>query len=181
MGWTGAGCCGRGRGLELHPSPLWVLFWLPFTICGILAPQPGIEPRPLAVKAQSPNLWNSPGNSHLCGLNLDSLINLLVPERNWVEPQTLTPPPFAHSVRLDPSLGVFLEAHLPVRSLDQESGDLAMTEIHSQASHSTFCICFSHPQHGHPNVCLKIIILFSYRALSLCQAPFRHFPIFNYY
>ena len=56
-----------------------------------------------------------------------------------------------------------------------------MTEIHSQASHSTFYICFSHPQHGHPNVCLKITILFSYRALSLCQAPFRHFPIFSYY
>ena len=87
LGWTGAGGCGRGQGLGLHPSPLWVLFWLPFTICGILAPRPGIEPRPLVVKAQSPNLWNSPRNSHLCGLNLDSLVNLLVPERNWVEPQ----------------------------------------------------------------------------------------------
>ena len=72
------------------------------------------------MKARSPNLWNSPGNSRLYGFNLNSLINLLVPERNWVESQTLTPPPFAHSVRLDPPLGVFLQAHLPVRSLDQE-------------------------------------------------------------
>ena len=56
-----------------------------------------------------------------------------------------------------------------------------MTEIHSQASHLTVCICFSHPQHGHPDACLKIIILFRYRALSLCQTPFRHFPIFNHY
>lgn len=70
----------------------------------------------------------------------------------------------------------------PMQTPGQESsGDLAMIEIHSQASHSTFCICFSHPQHRHPNVCLQIIILFSYRALSLCQAPFRHFPIFNFY
>lgn len=119
MGWTGAGCRGRGRGLELHPLPLWALFWPPFMTCGILAPRPGIS-RPLAVRAWSPNLWNSPGNSRLYGFNLNSLINLLVPERNWVEPQTLTPLPFAHSVRLDPPLGVFLQAHLPVRSLDQE-------------------------------------------------------------
>ena len=26
--------------------------------CGILVPQPGIEPRPLAGKTQSPNHWN---------------------------------------------------------------------------------------------------------------------------
>ena len=32
--------------------------------CGILVPRPGIEPRPLAVKAPGPNHWNPPpGNS----------------------------------------------------------------------------------------------------------------------
>ena len=35
------------------------LFWLCCVTCGILAPWPGIEPRPLAVKAQSPNHWDA--------------------------------------------------------------------------------------------------------------------------
>ena len=29
------------------------------TACGILAPQPGIEPGPLAVRARSPNHWTT--------------------------------------------------------------------------------------------------------------------------
>ena len=31
------------------------IFWLLLTTCGILVPQPGIEPQPLAVRARSPN------------------------------------------------------------------------------------------------------------------------------
>ena len=34
-------------------------FWLHHPACGILAPQPGIEPAPSAVKAGSPNHWTS--------------------------------------------------------------------------------------------------------------------------
>ena len=33
------------------------IFWLCHVSCGILFPQPGIKPRPLAVKVQSPNHW----------------------------------------------------------------------------------------------------------------------------
>ena len=33
------------------------IFWLCHVACGILFPQPGIKPRPLAVKVQSPNHW----------------------------------------------------------------------------------------------------------------------------
>ena len=33
------------------------LFWTHRTACGILVPQPGVEPRLLAVKPQSPNHW----------------------------------------------------------------------------------------------------------------------------
>ena len=36
---------------------LFVYFWLHCSTCRILVPQSGIEPRPLAVKAQSPNHW----------------------------------------------------------------------------------------------------------------------------
>ena len=32
-------------------------FWPCCVACGILVPQPGIEPAPLAVKAESPNHW----------------------------------------------------------------------------------------------------------------------------
>ena len=32
-------------------------FWLHHTVFGILVPQPGIEPRPLAVEAWNPNHW----------------------------------------------------------------------------------------------------------------------------
>ena len=35
------------------------LFWLCCVVCGILDPQPGIEHRPLAVKAWSPNHWTT--------------------------------------------------------------------------------------------------------------------------
>ena len=35
------------------------LFWPHLPVCGILFPQPGIEPRPLAVKTQSPNHWTA--------------------------------------------------------------------------------------------------------------------------
>ena len=34
-------------------------FWPHRAACGILVPQPGIEPRPLAVEAQSPNHWTA--------------------------------------------------------------------------------------------------------------------------
>ena len=34
-----------------------LFFWLCRLACGILAPGPGIEPAPLAVKPQSPNHW----------------------------------------------------------------------------------------------------------------------------
>ena len=34
-------------------------FWLCCAVCGILVPQPGIEPGPLAVKAQSCNHWTT--------------------------------------------------------------------------------------------------------------------------
>ena len=33
--------------------------WLAACGCGILVPQPGIEPRPSAVRAQSPNYWTT--------------------------------------------------------------------------------------------------------------------------
>ena len=35
------------------------VFWLCLVACRILVPQPGIEPRPSAVKAQSPNHWTA--------------------------------------------------------------------------------------------------------------------------
>ena len=34
-------------------------FWLCCSACGILVPQPGVEPGPLAVKARSPNYWTA--------------------------------------------------------------------------------------------------------------------------
>ena len=37
-----------------------LFFFLPHHVaCGILAPQPGTEPRPLAVRAQSINHWSA--------------------------------------------------------------------------------------------------------------------------
>ena len=36
-----------------------LLFWLRPAACGILVPQPGTEPRPTAVKVQSPNDWTA--------------------------------------------------------------------------------------------------------------------------
>ena len=38
---------------------LGIFFFLYHVACGILVPQPGIEPRPLAVKEQSPNHWTT--------------------------------------------------------------------------------------------------------------------------
>ena len=38
-------------------------------VCGILVPQPGIEPRPTAVKALSLNCWNAREFPHLSVLN----------------------------------------------------------------------------------------------------------------
>ena len=35
------------------------LFWTHLMACGVLVPQPGIEPGPLSVKAQSPNHWTA--------------------------------------------------------------------------------------------------------------------------
>ena len=34
-------------------------FWPHHVACGMLVPQPGIEPTPLAMKAQSLNLWTA--------------------------------------------------------------------------------------------------------------------------
>ena len=45
------------------------------TACGFLVPQQGIEPRHVAVKAQSPNPWTSRKFHSMGGLNLmDSII-----------------------------------------------------------------------------------------------------------
>ena len=38
---------------------LLLFFWLCRVACGILVPRPGIEPRPMAVKALSPNRWTT--------------------------------------------------------------------------------------------------------------------------
>ena len=35
------------------------IFWPPHMACGILVAQPGIEPRPSAVRAWSPNHWTA--------------------------------------------------------------------------------------------------------------------------
>ena len=44
---------------------LFIYFWLCHAACGILVPRAGIEPRPLAVKALSPNHWTSREFPHL--------------------------------------------------------------------------------------------------------------------
>ena len=42
------------------PSPpFFFFFWLHHTACRIIAPQPGTEPGPLAVRLQSPNHWTT--------------------------------------------------------------------------------------------------------------------------
>ena len=41
-------------------------FWLCCMACGILVPQPGIKPRPMAVKALSPNHWTAREFLPLC-------------------------------------------------------------------------------------------------------------------
>ena len=38
-----------------------LFFWLYRVACGVLVPQPGIEPRPLAVKAWSSTYWTTSG------------------------------------------------------------------------------------------------------------------------
>ena len=48
----------------LIPSCTFFFFFFPFSwlhhvACGILVPQPGIEPVPSAVKAQNPNHWTA--------------------------------------------------------------------------------------------------------------------------
>ena len=54
------------RGLKVHSFNCWtyllfffLILWLCHVACGILVPWPGIEPRPSAVKAQSPNHWTT--------------------------------------------------------------------------------------------------------------------------
>ena len=44
------------------------LFWTYHEACGILVPQPGVKPRPPAVKTLSPNPWTA-RNSQVWGLN----------------------------------------------------------------------------------------------------------------
>ena len=46
------------------------VFWLRCTACGLLVPRPGIEPGPLAVRAQSPNHWTA-REFPLCYSHLD--------------------------------------------------------------------------------------------------------------
>ena len=41
--------------IHLKPALFIYFFWPCLVACGILVPRPGIEPRPSAVKAQSPN------------------------------------------------------------------------------------------------------------------------------
>ena len=40
---------------------LFIYFWPHLAACRILVPQPGIEPMPPAVEAQSPNHWTAHG------------------------------------------------------------------------------------------------------------------------
>ena len=42
--------------LQYSPSSF---FWLNYGACGILVPQPGIEPRPSTVRVPTPNHWNA--------------------------------------------------------------------------------------------------------------------------
>ena len=42
---------------KVFQAVMFFFFWSCSTACRILVPQPGIEPRPLAVKAQGPNHW----------------------------------------------------------------------------------------------------------------------------
>ena len=42
---------------ECADTEFFSLFWPQCGACGILIPQPGIKPTPLAVKARSPNHW----------------------------------------------------------------------------------------------------------------------------
>ena len=54
--------------ISFLPSPLFFKLFFSYLIflampCGILVPRPGIEPRPLAVKAWSLNHWTMPGNT----------------------------------------------------------------------------------------------------------------------
>ena len=44
--------------LQYSPSSF---FWLNYGACGILVPQPGIEPRPSIVRVPTPNHWNARG------------------------------------------------------------------------------------------------------------------------
>ena len=39
-------------------------FWLHHAACGILIPQPGVEPGPSAVRARSPNHWIARESQH---------------------------------------------------------------------------------------------------------------------
>ena len=55
---------GSGELLQLRPpTPIFFLFfyffWPCLAVCGILVPQPGIEPGPTAMKALSPNHWTA--------------------------------------------------------------------------------------------------------------------------
>ena len=45
-----------GTGLN---ATIFFFFWPYHKACGILVPQPGIDPRPSPVKARSPNHWTT--------------------------------------------------------------------------------------------------------------------------
>ena len=59
-------CSGRGKH-DPWPTGVFFLFWLHCTACGILVPQPGIEPVSPAGETQSPNHWQSLGAYILIG------------------------------------------------------------------------------------------------------------------
>ena len=55
------------------------IFWPRYVACTTLVPQPGMEPRPLAVKALSPNYWTTLGNSLILSSPVfNQLLNLSI-------------------------------------------------------------------------------------------------------
>ena len=58
--WTNNNDADDVLGTVLRPTLNFSFFFWPRpAACGILVPQPGIEPRPSAVKARSPNRWTA--------------------------------------------------------------------------------------------------------------------------
>ena len=64
---------------SIHLYVFFFLFWPSSTACGILVPQPGMGPRPLAVKAPSPNHWMAKEFPFMCLLNFRTMRIYLLP------------------------------------------------------------------------------------------------------